>query len=668
MRAFKTATALTLHVLAAGVDAQPLMPSELSVAQVAGAPIPHPSTGTNPLSTPQAASAANAKHCDTCDALWRIDPPKSSSPVAPGVEPPTNSTSNESLDSPAVNTATSPNDPFVVRIEIDTKADPKLGNERPLALWSVNNHIATQFYSSGEGNLSQILRSRLNTDDSRVWDEALQLNQGLKLRNVQRGDTLLLPLGALKHENSESRNGPLSKYVEVTNAASDGHHWYQEEAARKYARRIVRLSDRADQEKNPGGPSQQTIQIALTRSEVDSLKRIGVRYEILTGKFIIEHAAGEPKSKQRLGSIPLSPATTRAMSLLSAKTPRGAKPLVIIIDDSFPSDVAYKETYNFIRAVYPALWKYDTDLVKLLPDVNIPSPAPSAGVPRGADCTSLPECDTHARGIQLALQPYQDFATKKLKNQPVDLIYIPYSMAQQGAKDILTLLWELLYLHRNSALRIDDTLEKQFLGQLQEKYGGKIFPSDYGVLYSVANFAKLYARYRHTPVFLSISWTTKNIEYQSTGLSDSNVLLVAAVGNNCDQNKCALFDTDKAESIELIESAKFHKEDIVMVMDLDAGAVPTCNSTRLPATQFNVIGFDGAITGDCGTSYSTPRTAWLLGLHEAYRATPEYSKGTLFKTMSWVFTSGNPKPACKGDDDFACTALNLPKFFGNTGK
>ena len=671
MGALQTAIVLTLFVLAVRADAQTLTPAEPPVAGVVGTtPVIQPSAATMPSATPhQEASAANAKHCDTCDALWGSTPAAGSSSAAPSSQTPNSTTGNESFNSSALNTTTSPNDPFVVRIEIGAKADPKLGNEQPLAIWSVDNHVATQFYSSSEGKLSEVLRPSLNTDDPRVWDEALQLNQGLKSRNVQRGDTLLLPLGSLKHDtSSDSRVGPLAKYVEVTSSTSNVHPWYQEEVARKFAHRIVRLADRAEQEKNPAGPAHQIIQLALTRTEVASLKRNRVRYEILTGKFVIERATGEQKLKPRLSSTPLSPTASGALALLSSKTPKGGKPLVIVLDDSFPSDVAYKETYGFIASVYPALWKFDTDLVKLLPDVKIPPAAESTGVPRGADCASLSECDTHARGIELALQPYRDFAKTKLKNEAVEVIFIPYSKAQRGAKEILTLLWDLFYIHKNSSLKIDESLEQQFQGQLQEKYGGKRFPSDYGVLYSVENFAKLYARYRHVPVFLSISWTTRNTEYENTGLNDANVLLVAAAGNNCENNKCVLYNPDKSESTELIESARFHKEDIVMVMDLDADGSPTCNSTRLPATQFNLIGFDGAIAGDCGTSYSTPRTAWLFGLHEAYRASPDYSKGTLFKTMSWIFTSGEPKAQCKRDDDFKCIALSLPKFIGNTGK
>src|SRR5690606_20397900 len=220
------------------------------------------------------------------------------------------------------------------------------------------------------------------------------------------------------------------------------------------------------------------------------------------------------------------------------------KPLLIIVDDAWPTDAAFLTTKNIVSGVFPELRKANSDLANSYP----PTPAPklseetkklsSPGVPNGIECVSLSKCDTHANRIAVSLAPFQAYAEYALGEAPVDTIYVPLTASQQGAKDFLRLLWNLAYaagtdLAPNSSTffneeKTGNRQEREFTDSLEEKLHGGEFISNWAILTSVFYFARRYSELREVPVYISLSWTAEDLAFNPPPLTDWGTLIVAA--------------------------------------------------------------------------------------------------------------------------------------------
>ena len=98
---------------------------------------------------------------------------------------------------------------------------------------------------------------------------------------------------------------------------------------------------------------------------------------------------------------------------------------------------------------------------------------------------------------------------------------------------------------------------------------------------------------------------------------DSLGVSLAAAGND---NKDVI-----ADAVYLAYRAKAAPGDVLAVMNTDGTGKELCRSSKLPLVgpnPFYGLAYDGTFDSgtECGSSFSTPRVAWLLALRQAYNA------------------------------------------------
>ena len=247
---------------------------------------------------------------------------------------------------------------------------------------------------------------------------------------------------------------------------------------------------------------------------------------------------------------------------------------------------------------------------------------------------------THAAAIKASLR---DFSCND-RGRGVNVVYLPMSTAQDGA---LPLLREILYLAYLARIKSNNFSPEQVWApplkdQIDTARGfaakgfaaekGKIsaflspfkfgaattLVTDQALIEQLAFFLRLYSDATHSPHFLSMSWTARELAWQIYFPEYSYGLMLAAAGNT--------------ETVNVHERRvqfayrSTNPGDVIAVENSDS-AKYLCSSSRFTQAEgVDVlgVGYPGEIvdTKLCGSSFSTPRVAWLMAAREAYIASP----------------------------------------------
>lgn len=291
--------------------------------------------------------------------------------------------------------------------------------------------------------------------------------------------------------------------------------------------------------------------------------------------------------------------------------------VLYVLDDSWPSDAAFDTSRKFLREMLVAV-----RTANYFGDEPLPSALGTAAVK-----TEIPALtggrQLHAAKINSSLA---DFA--KLSSR-VKVVYLPLFTQQKWAKEI----WqELTY----TALVASDmhsslgqaeppldvkknarSLAGQLVAQIPSKMVDSLGPAQQTPITVLQKLAQLYAATSGSPYFISMSWTVEKMELDFGPDPDSLGVSLAASGND---RKNVMTD-----SVYLAYRAKAAPGDVLAVMNTDSTGMELCDSSMLPLSgpnPFYGLAYDGRFNNDieCGSSFSTPRVAWLLALRQAYNS------------------------------------------------
>jgi hypothetical protein len=572
-------------------------------------------------------------------------------------------------------------------LEVDG-AGRTLGAITPEALtnWSMSGGVVRAFKDLDGGDMRQVLERNLAQPNSPVFSHALYIN-GTRGADVvcmncseSSAPLLLAPVGSSKFRRvagAERSPEPLVTYrtadwTELSELSRD---------AMKNGMTVlvpdVGVASRIV-------PERRVVQLEVRKSQVAALQAANpkVRITPLNGRFTLSLA-----SNGALGPSTLNPELERVLTeTLTGKKAPSKKPLLIVVDDAWPSDAEFLRLRSLIEKMYATLWRSNVDLANQNPELA-PSLAPatlaltSPGIPRGANCAHLATCPTHARKIHYSILKFQELARSIVGEEPVDVLYMPLTTAQDGARDILRLLWNLLYARgpdyapnsptfaEADATRVRQ--EQEFLDSIQDRLTGSNLQTNWGVISSIAHFAWRYGLEQGVPVFLNFSWTSDDQSFYHSSLTEWNTMAIAAAGNHCQDNKCGKYLDEIAPERHFFRRTATAK-DFLVVVNLDTSGTPTCHSSRIRTNiRYPVIGFDGAISGDCGTSFASPRVAWLLAARAAYTQMKVKVGTHQSEYLHWILDRPARKK-CASDDDFKCVQLlvddlmsDVPKTGGN---
>lgn len=298
-------------------------------------------------------------------------------------------------------------------------------------------------------------------------------------------------------------------------------------------------------------------------------------------------------------------------ALLARKQPEH-QIVLFVFDDAWPDQTTFLQSRDFFVDAgnqirnYFSLGTPDWDGNLRAQNIETSFPFDQAG--RGG---------CHSRSVSASLNPFTGISSK------VKVVYIPLFLEQKWSSE----LWHEILLMTNAAYGKQDSPEepqsdiidtaRKFADELIQKFPKVVTRdptrTDLSAVTSILKFADLYARSTGHPFFISMSWTIPKYTFDFGPDPDTMGLSVVAAGNNTK-------DDIMKTKVLLAYRAKEFPGDVLAVMNVHPDGATNCSSSWGNTANQDVYGlaYSGFIPGDCGTSYSTPRVAWLLALREAY--------------------------------------------------
>lgn len=357
----------------------------------------------------------------------------------------------------------------------------------------------------------------------------------------------------------------------------------------------------------------------------------------LQGALVANLSAGEP------AAAPLD-AGAKVLLTKLLRAPAKTRPFVLVLDDSWPSQEDFRRSVRFvldaaakIREAYSLQDSRgdSTDAATLKSELS--------GLNYGttfcdSDC-EYPRLKWHSAMVRKSLEDFNRLDTQGR----VQVIYLPLNRAQRYGRNVLAEIIRVSLLADSvSTQLVLKTPAGNYPDDVQP--GAADFPgidkfvetllapdrlatmplahtagtelrvsTDKAIVDAVVNFLVLYSAASQRPHFLSMSWTSPPNSLPAAFRDDTPYgLWVAAAGNNPKINVQA----DRP----LFAVRSTTPGDFIAVQNTAEAGCDTSTLSPNPALHVYGLAFPGRVDADlCGTSFSTPRVAWLLALREAVK-------------------------------------------------
>lgn len=301
-------------------------------------------------------------------------------------------------------------------------------------------------------------------------------------------------------------------------------------------------------------------------------------------------------------------ATELSAALAGAKR----RTTLFVLDTGWPSSVAFAYSRSALNELFDVIWKR----LQLAPPKR--SAAPAFQEPT----------NPHVKSIEMALQEFEAQDSKDM----VRVVYVPLTK-EQGSRQLLIELIQLNYLYslatKSAAIAVPTSADIQRARQAAEvvvdrnlpaAWAGQEVRTDKAVIDAVLSLGRSFAEINQGTFFVNESWTTSHEVFQVFYPTPLRGLVVAAAGNSAD---------DVVHRFRDFAQRSLLHRDTVAVVNTDSTGTRLC-CTSVLATGFEddtfAVGFDGRVTSStcdsgCGTSFASPRVAWLLAASESLRLT-----------------------------------------------
>lgn len=310
----------------------------------------------------------------------------------------------------------------------------------------------------------------------------------------------------------------------------------------------------------------------------------------------------------------------------------GVSPVLLVVDDSIPDHAEYARTKDFML-----------EMSKIIRDKHGFGDSPFSNelkalkdrMPGAQEHLLYPNLATHASVIKKSLQPLSALDPRRR----VRVIYLPLAATQMGVTPIykeLLYLAELLKITQPSlSLSVSPTALQRNMArtvtmEIVERNtdvfmygpvpfsssGNNTLTSDRALLEGLSIVLDAYSNITAQPHALSYSWTMPKLQFPTYIEPNALGWKFAAAGNHA---------SDGSNSDFLLRGLQFASraagpKDVIAVLNSD-GASGSCASNLFDDSMgIQVLGlsFSGSVDADfCGTSFSTPRVAWLFAAREA---------------------------------------------------
>jgi hypothetical protein len=393
-------------------------------------------------------------------------------------------------------------------------------------------------------------------------------------------------------------------------------------------------------------------------------------------------------------AVPSDATLARLRQILNAPRPATQQvPILAVVDDGFPSQQAYADTKaffeeadTFMRSAYalPQAWyappATDTSEMGIESELSgFPNTTTGPRSLSGCEALESTQCRFHAKSIEKALSVFSQLLSGP---QPVRVIWIPLFFAQAGAP-------QLAYrIHRFARIVPDDYTANRLgdpkaLAAIQQEFFAMVHRRGVGYpaqapdwqierpyFGNVLTFLRAYSRASNTPVFVNLSWRTSADQFSSIpGRGRSRVILVTAAGNPCTPDaNCAGPTVTNGElgDYNFLRFSTYEDSSGFVVADVDENGRAICDTARLAVVP-GATAYQGGISDDCGTSFSSPRLAWLLAANERYTTDRNIDPDVWASSLRMRVAGNRDANACS-PDNMGCLVPGLEQLFPSLGK
>lgn len=482
--------------------------------------------------------------------------------------------------------------------------------------------------------VSTILKDNYNISETwtpAVYHDALnevaRLSSLADVNNVQVGTRLVLP-ELPRTGKSEPGSSALNKSPALAVGLPSGQYTWSEEHAT--------FDGTLDPRSSVGKAPQMELQFFRlpaknAKSYLAALDESGgpVIAAGQSGKVVVQLAEAMP-TPQAPARILSDSVSLRLRQQLSDADPHSPRPILVILDDSIPDNIQFAAAKAFVL-----------DLSATIRDRYGLGPSPYAQVLDNLpaqmvsvdDSFLYPNRRLHSALIHTALDEFT--ALDPLHR--VSIVYLPLGVSEV---EFGPLLKELIYLAQ--LLRIaNPSLESHVTAQqfqrdqaekvteaivndnasvfvsapLQQVTADQLFvATDSAILESLSLLLRYYSDATRRPHFLSFSWTVPDLQVRPYFEPGAYGWKFVAAGNGLNGGFANVLHSRLQFAYR-----SFDPKDFVVVAN-STGTPSHCPSNTFDDTpQVQVLGlaFPGSLDDSfCGTSFSTPRLAWLFAARE----------------------------------------------------
>ncbi|HWC99922.1 MAG TPA: hypothetical protein VG456_24350 [Candidatus Sulfopaludibacter sp.] len=338
--------------------------------------------------------------------------------------------------------------------------------------------------------------------------------------------------------------------------------------------------------------------------------------------------AGSGAAAQQADPVLSGTVATKIRSGLATANTNSPRPIVVILDDSIPDSASFKAAKEFIlslSSVFPAF-------AQLKPSSYAQrlTMASDAITPSAPDLL-YPNLRLHAGMIHKALDEFTDLDPAGA----VKVIYLPLGATQT---ETIPIVRQIIYLGQllklcppgsGSTAMVEqsayaESLTEQIVSDnsalgfnpVQPFTGEQLTVSTDSIyLESISILLKYYSDLTRRPHILSFSWTVPDLQLTTFFQPGAYGWKVTASGNGANGQTVNVL---KAPFVQFAYRG-LDPKDFVIVAN-STGSSDTCPSNTFddpPTVRVLGLAFPGNINSTlCGTSFSAPRVAWLLGARE----------------------------------------------------
>lgn len=533
--------------------------------------------------------------------------------------------------------------------------------------------------------LSGILQEQFNVTEKWApltyerFASHVQMANGIRNpeKDLRAGQVLLLPDMPRGAETLNTLGGPMTKLAQVT-FGTIGKDSRLTKAPR---------------------PLNQVSMLSPIEIQVRSMKRSQYAAQnvnfLSTRKQMMDSGQPMPLNGELVATMAVDDAASGAVDDASKKlitrllqAPVKTRPYVVVLDDSWPSQEDFHHSVRFIldaaSKIREAYSLQDSrgdsrDVISLKAELD----RNHYGTTFCDNDCEYPQLKWHSAMIRRSLDEFSQLD----KQQRVEVVYIPLNVAQRYARNVLGEMMRLALLadmvSNQLVLKtpsgyyptgmqpgipdfesvdkfVDTLLSPVRLSSIPPTYtpGADLQVStDKSIIDAVVNFMVLYSAASQRPHFISMSWTSPRNSLPATFRDDAPYgLWIAAAGNNKNVNV--------QSELPLFAGRSTVPGDFIAVQNTATSGCDTSKLSSNPALRVYGLAFPGKIdAGHCGTSFSTPRVAWLLALRQAAKGMPVTPSAdenwTQWKAAQMEAVFHLTRPDLTGEDRYRVTVPQL---------